>query len=677
MDTRIQRIKSIADVKDIEKIPLSQRNLAKNTYEVFKCSAEQHGNKIALSFLLEGTVDEAAFNYSYTDLYQRITQTANAFQHLNRGNKDVVSILLPNIPQNHFSLWGAEAIGIANPINPMLEPSQIIGIMNAAQSKVLVTLAPFPNNNLWEKAQEIAQQVPTLETILTVNLAQFLPGGKIPSMPMPDSNGKCKIMDFDALIAQQSSDVLKQVEEKNWQVVACYFHTGGTTGTPKIAIHSHGNQVFSGWMVGRQLDWNESDVMHCGLPLFHVNAPLITGLAPFTVGGQVIMTSPHGFRSPKVLDHFWRLIEKYKISFFMAVPAVYFELNKRWKGDTDVSSLKFAACGAAPMPTALMAEFEKRTHFPILEGYGLTEGTVFSAANPPFGDRRMGSIGIRIPYQDMQAVILDEQGKYVRNCQPNETGTIAIQGPNVFQGYLRPEENKNIWIGNGWLITGDLGQQDEEGYFKLAGRSKDLIIRGGHNIDPRITEEALSKHPAIAMVAAVGKPDVRLGELPVAYVSLREGQTVTAEELQAFAKKHITEQAAAPTNVYIINKIPLTTVGKIFKPELRCDAIKRTFEETLKPLKDHGVNFTITVLGPVTIVNLANEVASEKVNEIQSLLKGFSVATEIHQNGVCLTKTVVSRASTEKPKLPFFNKEENQQKDQKQEAVLQPASNKP
>lgn len=634
MYARLPRISSLADVQSIEQTPLKQRNLPKNTYEIFKHSAELYGNKIALRFLFSGTPDEATYDYTYNDLLKSITQTANAFRHLTINKKEVVSILLPNIPQNHFALWGAETVGVANPINPMLHPKHIIGIMNAAKSKVLVTLAPFPGVDLWEKVTAIVEKVPTLETILTISLGQFLPSGnKAPNDSVPRLvRGIQK--DFDELIASQSSETLELDRLPSWEDIACYFHTGGTTGTPKIAVHSHGNQVFSAWMIGQQLAWEQADVMHCGLPLFHVNAPLISGLGPIMAGGEVIMTSPQGFRSPTVLDNFWSLIEKYKISFFMGVPAVYVELNKRWNGKSDISSLKIAGCGAAPMPTAVIEEFNAKTKTQLVEGYGLTEGTVFSAVNPAFGQKHIGSIGLRIPYQEMQAVILDNQGKFLRNCKPNEMGTIAICGPNVFQGYLRDGDNKNSWIKEGWLNTGDLGQQNNDGYFKLSGRSKDLIIRGGHNIDPQLIEEILSKHPKVAMVSAVGKPDVRVGELPVAYVSLREGQSITEKELLTFASAHISERAATPTNIYIIDKIPLTAVGKIYKPALRLDAIRRTFEETLKSVRDRGIDFDLTIQqnpeqGQIAIISFAEEVLPELTHEIHALLKGFAIPTEI------------------------------------------------
>jgi fatty-acyl-CoA synthase len=628
-------IASLNDILAIETTPLSQQNLAENTYEVFRRGAKRYGDNVALRFLFAGTIDEKSFDYSYNDLYERITQTANAFFHYGIQKEDVVSLLLPNLPQSHFVLWGAEAAGIANPINPMLEPEQIIEIMNAAKTKILVTLAPFSNMNLWEKAQAIAEKVPSLKMILTVSIQQFLPNViPVAAVLSQRVNDRVTWADFDAAILEQNGVALDNERVIQADDIACYFHTGGTTGTPKLAVQSHGNQVFSAWMVGQELHWDDSEVVHCGLPLFHVNAPLISGLGPFSVGALVLLTSPQGFRSETVIQQFWQLVEKYQISFFMAVPTVYLALHQTWKPEVNTQSLKVVACGAAPMPTSLLKEFQDRTKIAVVEGYGLTEGTVFSSVNPVFGEKRIGSVGLRIPYQAMRVMQLNDKGEYVRDCHLNEVGSIVIKGPNVFQGYLRESDNDNIWVGDGWLNTGDLGRQDEQGYFWITGRRKDLIIRGGHNIDPQVIEEVLTRHPAVALAAAVGKPDLKVGELPTAYITLRAGEVVSEDALLEFVTANISERAAIPKCIHIIDKMPVTAVGKIYKPALRMDAIARVFQEALTPLKELGVNVNVSVLqdvyhGQKALVAMQKENYSIELEcRIQELLKGYSTVVE-------------------------------------------------
>jgi len=249
------------------------------------------------------------------------------------------------------------------------------------------------------------------------------------------------------------------------------------------------------------------------------------------------------------------------------------------------------------MPIEVFNEFERRTGITILEGYGLTEGTTASCINPRDGERRVGSIGIRFPYQDMKTVKLSADGTYERDCAVDEVGAICISGPNVFPGYRQERYNEGIWVEDGWLNTGDLGRQDADGYFWLTGRAKDLIIRGGHNIDPALIEEALHRHPAVALAAAVGMPDAYAGELPVAYVELKPGAEADAGELRTFAKETVAERPAAPAEVFVVDSMPVTAVGKIFKPALRHDAVRRVYEAALAPLCEGDVTVAVEV-GP-------------------------------------------------------------------------------
>ncbi|MEC9365280.1 MAG: AMP-binding protein, partial [Pseudomonadota bacterium] len=313
----------------------------------------------------------------------------------------------------------------------------------------------------------------------------------------------------------------------------------------------------------------------CGLPLFHVNGQLVTGLFPWSQGAHVILGTPQGYRGAGVIERFWELVERHRINFFSGVPTVYSTLLQKPIGRRNVSCLEYGLCGAAPMPVELFRQFQQRTGVRILEGYGLTEGACASSVNPPGAPPRIGSIGMRYPYQDMRILVLDDDGAYLRDAAVDETGVVAIKGPNVFAGYLDPAHNKNLWIERPgpigparWLNTGDLGRCDADGYFWLTGRKKELIIRGGHNIDPKLIEEPLHQHPAVALAAAIGRPDKHAGEVPVAYVQLRNGSRVDEAELLRFAAEHIPERAAQPKHIRVVDTIPTTPVGKIFKPAL-------------------------------------------------------------------------------------------------------------
>jgi acyl-CoA synthetase (AMP-forming)/AMP-acid ligase II len=229
----------------------------------------------------------------------------------------------------------------------------------------------------------------------------------------------------------------------------------------------------------------------------------------------------------------------------------------------------------------LFRKFESETGMRILEGYGLTESSCVASLNPPDGESRIGSIGMRIPWEEMRVLILDGDGRYQRDAEVDEPGVIALNGPNIFTGYLDPAHDAGVWLerpsSDGtqrWLNTGDLGRMDGDGYFWLTGRKKELIIRGGHNIDPKSIEEVLAGHPAVEMSAAVGRPDPHAGEVPVAYVQLRPGVTVEEAELLRFAGEHIAERSAAPKAVIIVPALPVTAVGKIFKPTLNMKEIE-------------------------------------------------------------------------------------------------------
>jgi fatty-acyl-CoA synthase len=216
-------------------------------------------------------------------------------------------------------------------------------------------------------------------------------------------------------------------------------------------------------------------------------------------------------------------VARYRANFFSAVPTVLSTLMDIPVGDADIASLQYAICGAAPLSVELFKRFEAHTGVKVLEGYGLTEGACASSINPKDGERKVGSIGIRMPYQQMKVVAVDENGGYLRDAAVGEIGAIAIAGPNVFNGYVEEAHNHGIWVQDGWFNTGDLGRMDADGYFWLTGRKKELIIRGGHNIDPATIEEVLYRLEDVQVAAAVPRPDPHAGEVPVAFVQLAAG----------------------------------------------------------------------------------------------------------------------------------------------------------
>ncbi len=564
-------VQTIADIEAMEKTPVKETLKALNTYDLLRDGAAINPEAPAISFFLSGEGYASPLRISYRELIYKITQTANLLHDLGVGPNDVISYLLPNLPETHYVLWGAEAAGIVNPINSLLSPAAIRDICQAAGAKVLVALGEFPGADIWEKVTSIRKDIPGLKAIIRV---------------MGPGDEKDGIYSFGELLPRYEGLKLDSGRIINPEDIASMYHTGGTTGTPKLAPHTHYNEAVMARMVALGAELYAGEAIMCGLPLFHVNGTTVTGSYPFSIGAHVVILSARGYRDPMVIENFYKIVEHYRAVVFSAVPTILSTLLDIPKGDADISSLRYVVCAAAPLSVELFKRFEAHSGMKIIEAYGLTEGTAASCLNPYFGERKIGSIGLRLPYQEMKVFINDEDGKFMREAATDEIGEICIKGPNVFRGYLEEAHNKRIRPLPGWLNTGDLGRQDKDSYFWLTGRSKELIIRGGHNIDPAIIEEALYKLTDVKIAAAVGSPDPYAGEIPVVYVELNEGAKITEREIMEYLRKQVKERAAVPKQVYIIPQMPLTPVGKIFKPALRWESIKKVYQQELSALKE-------------------------------------------------------------------------------------------
>ena len=546
--------------------------LPTSTYALLQAATGRFGDAPALTYIRDAAAFHNVHTLSFRELLVKVTQAANLFHAVGVGASDVVAYALPNLAETHFALWGAEAAGIAMAINPALPGEQVADLLRAAGARVLVTMASAGPGDFLASLAPCLTSCPSLTHVFVVG------DDAVPTLPGLTMAKFGTAMDVQRGDALASARVIRPDEPSSW------FCTGGTTGAPKIARRTHGSEVANARMVEIALAGHAGPGRNffCGLPLFHVNAAMVTGLVPWIAGSHVVCGPANGYRDRAVIANFWELVEAYRINVFSGVPTIFSMLLQQPVNGHDLSSLDFAICGAAPMPVALFNRFEAMTGIRILEGYGLTESACVASFNPIEGERRIGSIGQALPRQKMKCVILDESGNYVREAATDEVGIIALAGPNVFAGYHSDEHNATVWIDchdeERWLNTGDLGRRDAAGYFWLTGRKKQLIIRGGHNIDPAIIEEPLLSHPDIALAAAIGRPDVHAGEVPVAYVQLRDGAEADENELLAFATRSIGERAAVPKAVHIVAQIPVTAVGKIFKPAL----VAREIEDVVR-----------------------------------------------------------------------------------------------
>ena len=564
------------------------RDMPVTTFAQLTQTAGNFPDRNAVTFQMFADQGARADTLNWTELRAQTAQTANMFRGLGVEEGDVVAFLLPNTMETILTFLGGQVAGIVNPINPLLEAEQISAILRETGAKVLVTLKAFPKTDIAQKAAEAVKDAPNVKAVVEVDLLHYLSGIKkfiVPWIrPKVNVEHNAKIVDFRTEMARQNRelDFADSTEDR----VAAYFHTGGTTGMPKVAQHRYSGIIYNAWL-GKKLLFTEEDVQICPLPMFHVFAAIVSLGASLASGAHVVFPTPQGYRGEGVFDNFWKLIERHKVTFVITVPTAMSALMQR-KVDADISTLRLAFCGSAPLPLELYKRFEAAAGVTICEGYGLTEATCLVSINPPDGEKRVGSIGIPFPYTDVRIVSVATQ----IDCGVDEVGEICVASPGVYDGKTYTETAKNadlfypgadspIGPSVQYLRTGDLGRIDGDGYLWITGRAKDLIIRGGHNIDPAEIEEALAGHPAVAFAGAIGQPDAHAGELPCAYVELVDGAQITAEELRTYAKEHIHERAAHPKVLEIMDELPKTAVGKIFKPALRKSAITRVLNATL------------------------------------------------------------------------------------------------
>jgi fatty-acyl-CoA synthase len=567
-------VRSLADIERLEETPLAQALTVRSTYEIFRNAGAAFGDKTALTFLRTGNPADEPIRWSYAELLARIHQTANLLHTLGVGPNDAVAVLLPGCLEYHLALWGGEAAGIVQPLNPLLTDEKLVALMTAGRAKVLIAYGSDSESGMWSKAMRLRGQVPTLTTVLRV-APHDEAGGAAGALPEG-------VAEFDVLRAAQPNDRLVSGRDIAPTDIAAYFHTGGTTGAPKLARHSHGAQVFTAWASVQVAGMNEQGISINGYPLFHVAGVLPASLSSLSAGVEVIIPTTSLLRNKEVLANYWQLVARYRPTSLSAVPTVLAALANVPLSGADISSITYCRTGAAVLAPELAARFERLFGLHVHESLGMTEMAGISTITPPGVDGPAGCVGFRLPYMQMRVVALDENGNASdREVAPGEQGMVLFKSPNVFSGFVDPADNAKAFTADGWLATGDLGWIDSEQRLNLTGRSKDLIIRSGHNIDPKTIEDALGAHPAVQLCAAVGAPDAYAGELPVIFATLVPGASATEEELLAFTAARVDEAPAKPKWVSVIGAMPMTNVGKIYKPELRAMAARQVVAATV------------------------------------------------------------------------------------------------
>jgi fatty-acyl-CoA synthase len=559
------------DLAAIEAVPVEARELPLSTYDALRRTTFADPDRIAIVALPNGQQWQAPIQLTYGDLLAKVTSYANVLWATGVRRRDGIGILSPNVAELIPALLAAETAGIAVPINPGLDRDIVAALLRRAGVSALIAAGPDVDARVWELAQEVSREL-GLEAVFALRPT----GAEHPA----ESDHSY----LDELAGSAVTDRLLGAEP-GADDIAAFFHTGGTTGTPKLAAHTHRMQVVDAWSIATISTLSQDSTVFAALPLFHVNALIVTTLVPILRGMGSVWAGPLGYRDPELLANFWKIVERYRITSMSGVPSVY-DVLSRMPVDADTSSLRLPIVGAAPLPPAVRTTWASHTGVPLCEGYGLTEATCATARSFP-NVQRIGSAGQRLPYQRVAAVDIDRRSGEWTFLSPGQRGTLVISGPTVFPGYVvgrdanGPVLDASEKVRDGWLDTGDLGCVSDDGFVTLTGRAKDVIIRGGHNIDPAEIEEVLREHPDVIDAAVVGRPDQHAGEVPVGFVVVGNS-AVDADELQRWAATRVPERAAAPKVITILPALPHTAVGKPYKLGLRILATKQELAAQLR-----------------------------------------------------------------------------------------------
>jgi fatty-acyl-CoA synthase len=573
-------LRGLADIEAIERTPLADHlGIIDLSRRIALGMAARDPDDTAIFYIADGDVDRPAEEISFATLRRNIDRTASLLRAGGVGPDDVVAILLPNVPAIYWSIMGAIEAGVAFPLNWMLEPRHVLHLLKESKAKAVIALGPTPGFKIWETLMAVAGELAPGTPIWSV----AIPGGDA----LPDT-------DLNAHIERHTGPA-EAPAPRTGDDIAIYLHSGGTTGLPKIVRISHLNASYRHWSLQLAYKLVVGEVVFHDAPMFHSGGLMGRCIPRLASGASMVIPSLMGARDKRFIANYWRFIEKYRVTRASGVPTILAVLAKSPPQGEDLSSLKPCfGTGSTAMPVAIRKRFEEISGVRVLNTYGMTENTAPIAIDPRDGETKEGSSGVRLPYTQVRAMSFGP-GQTARPCGPDEIGMLQIKGPGVTPGCVNPEHNRDARTDDGWLITGDLGRIDRDGYIFVTGRAKDVIIRGGHNIDPAWIEEPLAQSPDVLLAAAVGKPDAYAGELPVAYVQLVPGSRATPAELLAYLSERIAERPAVPKEILIVDKLPLTDVGKPDKVSLRRQIAEQAFRETLSEATGLSGRLQVTV----------------------------------------------------------------------------------
>jgi long-chain acyl-CoA synthetase len=479
---------------------------------------------------------------SYGQVEVMTGRVAAGLRRAGLARGQTVAVQLPNVPEFVFAFYGALRAGLTVvPLNPLLKAPEVAYHLRDSGARLLITSDLF--------AEEAAKGAADAGDV-DLAVVPTSPGAGEPAHGTP----------FDRFYAEDPTAAELDTEPMNPDDTAVVIYTSGTTGKPKGAELTHFQMFMAATVAGETFEYRDDDVSMAVLPLFHVFG-LSSVLNTAVRCGASLVLVPR-FDAATVLD----AIERHRVSVFLGVPTMFVALLHADQGGRDLSSLRVCVSGGASIPGEVLRGFEAAyPGAPVLEGYGLSETCAMATFNRSVDERRVLSIGKRL--WGVEVRVVDGQDAELP-AGPEHVGEIVLRGHVVMKGYLgKPEATAEAMRG-GWFHTGDIGYRDEEGFFYIVDRKKDLVIRGGFNVYPREVEEVLNEHPAVLEAAVIGWPDDRLGEEVVAYVSLRPGTSATPEEVVAFCRERLAAYKY-PREVIVIDELPKGPSGKVLKTELR------------------------------------------------------------------------------------------------------------
>lgn len=552
----MQSPSSHADIEAVSGQPYDSYLAQRTVWEALAASTARWGERTALTYITSPELEVAALRWSYRELLEQVVRAANVFHACAQGQPPRVAMLLPNIPQAWFTMLGAETAGVVCPINYLLGPEHVAELVEATGANILVALGPNDELDIGSRAEAVRKRCPQVRVLVV--------GGSDPEE------------DFEAALARVPGDRLQFAPPAGRDAIAALFHTGGTTGRPKLAQHAHGNQLHAARGAAHMYGMTEQDVMLNGFPLFHVAGAFVYGLSTLMAGAELVLPTLLGMRNKRFVERYWHFVERHGVTLLAVVPTVMSMLVGSSPTPAQTAGVRAMLTGGSPLPDELADACERALSIPVRNIFGMTECAGVISIEPVAAPRVRGSCGFPLPHTQVRTV--DADGAFL---PAGASGILAVSGPNVVPGYTESERNAGTFS-DGWLLTGDIGQVGADGRVYITGRAKDVIVRSGHNIDPRLIEDALMRHPAILLAAAVGEPDEYAGELPVAYAVLKEGAAAEAQQVLEFAREFIPERPAWPKRLEFVPSLPQTAVGKIFKPALREAAVLRALAERLE-----------------------------------------------------------------------------------------------